>query len=449
MGGYDIYKVFMGGQGWGDVVNMGVPLNSSYHDVYFTLGDDNETAHFSSNRKGSFYIDDQHEACCYDIYTATILPSHLDLHAFTFDSRTLDSLRGVTVRVIDLRKGETTIYDEEKLTSSHFTVPIEFETEYKIIATKPGYEPAEISFLAPPYGSVEKIEKLLYLTPATVRLEVSTFDRLSQLPLDGCSVRLFDLTTGDVVTTPPNTDGNTFDFTVTRGHRYEVIATKPGYSQGQEIFEVPSENDGDTLIQKELFLTPAILDMLPIMLYFDNDYPDPNTWKRSTQTDYSSTYEDYFPKKDIFVRKYAEAYEDVAGTRADVEMTNFFDNRVKAEYERFLVFLELLEKELAAGRDYHIILKGFASPRASSAYNKVLGARRIDCVRNAFLRFNNGSLKKYIDNNTLRISEQSIGEALAPPDVSDDLDDLVNSVYSPAASRERRVEIIDVKKVKP
>lgn len=449
LGGYDIYKVYMGGNGWGDVINMGVPLNSSYHDVYFTLGDDNETAHFSSNREGSFYIADQHEACCYDIYTAEILPSHLELHAFTFDSKTLDSLKGVSLKVIDLRKGEETIYDEEKLLSSHFTVPIEFETEYKIIATKDGYEPAEVSFLAPPYGSDERIDKLLYLTPATVKLEVYTFDRLSELPLDGCSVRLFDLTSGDVITTPPNTTGNAFDFEVTRGHRYEVIATKLGYSQGQEIFEVPAKDTGDSVITKKLYLTPGLLDMLPIVLYFDNDYPDPRTYKRTTTTDYPETFEDYFPKKDTFMKAYAEAYENVSGTRADVEVTNFFDNQVKSEYERFEVFLELLERELAAGRDYDIILKGFASPRASSAYNKVLGARRVDCVRNTFLRHNGGVLRKYIENNMLRISEVSIGEDQAPPDVSDDINDLVNSVYSPAASRERRVEIIDVKKVKP
>lgn len=448
LGGYDVYKVYMGGEGWGDVINMGSPLNSSYHDVYFTLGDDDISAHYSSNRKGSLYLADQHEACCYDIYTAEILPSHLDLHAFTFDSKTLDSLKGVTVRVIDLRRGEEIIYDEEKLQSSHFTVPIEFETEYKIIATKDGYEPAEISFMAPPYGSEDRIDKLLYLTPATVKLEVFTFDRLSELPLSGCTVRLFDLTTGEVLTTPPNTQGNDFYFEVTRGHRYEAIGTKLGYSQGQEIFEVPLKNDGDTVIRKDLFLSPGLLDMLPIVLYFDNDRPDRRSYKRSTNTDYSETYNAYFPRKDTFMREYAEAYENVSGTRADVEVTNFFDNEVKTQYERFTVFLELLEQELAAGRDYDIILKGFASPRASSSYNKILGARRIDCVRNEFIRHNNGALKKYIDNNLLRITEQSIGEAEAPPGVSDDLDDLVNSVYSPDASRERRVEIIDVKKVR-
>lgn len=448
MGGYDVYKVYMAQEGWGDVINMGYPLNSSYHDVYFTLADDNVSAHMSSNRKGSLYIADQHEACCYDIYTAEILPSHLDLHAFTFDSKTLDSLQGVTLKVIDLRRGETTIYDVEKLTSSHFTVPIEFETEYKIIATRDGYDPAEISFMAPPYGSVERIDKLLYLTPSTVRLEVLTFDRLSELPLDGCTVRLFDLTTGDVVTTPPNLGSHEFDFEVTRGHRYEVIATKTGYTQGQEIFEVPLSNDGDSIIQKKLYLTPGLQDMLPIVLYFDNDHPDPRTYRRTTQKDYTETFKAYFPKKDTFVTKYAEAYENVSGTRADVEVTNFFDNEVDPQYERFVVFLQLLERELAAGRDYDIILKGFASPRASSGYNKILGARRIDCVRNEFLRHNNGALKKYIDNNLLRISQESIGEAEAPPGVSDDLDDLVNSVYSPEASKERRVEIIDVKKVR-
>lgn len=446
MGGYDIYKVFLGGDGWGDVINMGVPMNTSFHDVYFTLDEEGGEAYFSSNRTGSLYLEDQQEACCYDIHKADIVPSQIDLHAFTFDSKSGDSLKDVTLTVIDMGRGERIVFEEIHPLNSHFIVPIECEYEYKIIASKPGYKTAEIGLLAPECGSTVSIEKLLFLEPDEVALKVLTFDGLSKLALDGCTVRLFDLTTGDVKISEANGAGNDFYFDVIRTHRYEIIATKLGYTQAQEIFDVPE--NGPNEIVKELYLRPGLQDMLPIVLYFDNDRPDRRTYTRTTNKDYTETYLAYYPLRQTFIDKYAEAYVNVSGTRADVEMSNFFDNSVKSEYERFTLFLSLLEDELKAGRDYDIILKGYASPRASSSYNDRLGSRRINSVKNEFMRYNDGVLQPYIKNNLLRISEASIGEAEAPDDVSDDLEDEINSIYSPGASKERRVEIIDVKKVK-
>jgi len=447
MGGYDVYKVYQGGEGWGKVENLGSPTNTSYHEVYFTLGDNGIDAYMSSNRKGSLYLDGQSEACCYDIYEVKVLPCDIDLHAFTFDAEKRDSLRGVEIIVRNLTTGGEQIFQQEKLESSHYKIPIQCENEYEIIARKPGYKEAKIGFLSPEAGTVTRIDKLIYLEPASVRLEVFTFDQLSELALEGCVVRLFNLTTGEVETSPINIDGNDFYFRVRPCERYEVIANKDGYTQAQDIFEVPCELDQDEVIRKDLYLSTGLLDMLPIYLYFDNDYPNPRTTRRTTDRFYSQTYDRYLPLKGKFIDEYAKAYTDVSGTRADVEVSNFFDNEVQKQYERYVVFLQILEKELKARRDYDIVLKGFASPRASSGYNKRLGARRVDCVRNEFEQYNNGVFIPYIRNKTLRISEQAIGEEQAPPGVSDDLSNPVQSVYSPAASQERRVEIVDVKKV--
>lgn len=67
MGGYDIYRTHRG-ETWGVPEHMGVPVNSSYNDVYFTLGEDGKSGHLSSNRPGSFYLDQNNKACCNDIY---------------------------------------------------------------------------------------------------------------------------------------------------------------------------------------------------------------------------------------------------------------------------------------------------------------------------------------------------------------------------------------------
>ncbi|MEK7255576.1 MAG: hypothetical protein AAB316_12580, partial [Bacteroidota bacterium] len=70
LGGYDIYKVKKQAA-WGEITHCGVPVNSSYHDLYFSLNECACTAFLSSNRPGSFYLDPSNKACCFDLYRVT------------------------------------------------------------------------------------------------------------------------------------------------------------------------------------------------------------------------------------------------------------------------------------------------------------------------------------------------------------------------------------------
>ncbi len=73
-GGYDIFKISGALSSWKDLQNMGPKLNSSANDMYYAKGIDDNTAFFSSNRKGSYYHDGL-ESCCTDIYMAeNIIP---------------------------------------------------------------------------------------------------------------------------------------------------------------------------------------------------------------------------------------------------------------------------------------------------------------------------------------------------------------------------------------
>ena len=448
LGGLDIYKVYLGGGGWGMPEHLGSPINSSYHDVYFSIMDDNQTAHFSSNRLGAYYRDDQMEACCFDIYRADILPCDINLHAFTFDSETMDSLPGVTLKVIDLQRNETVIYELENLESSNFHIPIECEREYKITASRQGYEDAEISFMSPDAGTVTDINKLIYLTPQKVDLAVTTWHKVTLAALPGATVTLIDVTIPgmkEVVQTNPL--GNDFNFKISKCHKYKLIAVKDGFAKELADLEVPCDFD-ESRIEKKMYLTPILLDLLPIALYFDNDEPDKRTYRRSTKKDYSETFRDYYARKSIFISEYQKGKEGQDPAVSAQQIEDFFENDVKKGYDELMFFLQNVINELEKGRNYRIILKGFASPRATSAYNKNLGARRISSVKNEFEKHAGGIFKEYIKRGLLVIEEAPIGEDLAPPTVSDDLDDVVNSIYSPEASRERRLEIIDVEKIR-
>jgi hypothetical protein len=51
-----------------------------------------------------------------------------------------------------------------------------------------------------------------------------------------------------------------------------------------------------------------------------------------------------------------------------------------------------------------------------------------------------------METGDLVVTEKSFGEETAPPTVSDDRKNARKSIYSPEASRERRVEIIEILK---
>ena len=108
-------------------------------------------------------------------------------------------------------------------------------------------------------------------------------------------------------------------------------------------------------------------------------------------------------------------------------------------------FLDYITGQLQDGYAFDISLRGFASPRADTRYNLALSQRRVVSVQNEIKAYNNGVLVPFINNGQLKITELSFGESLAPDNVSDVLYDRRNSIFSPEASKERRVEIVEIK----
>jgi outer membrane protein OmpA-like peptidoglycan-associated protein/tetratricopeptide (TPR) repeat protein len=67
LGGYDIYKAIGSAIKWTDAVPLPKPLNSSFDDYYFSIMKSNKEGFFSSNRPGSFTLDNG--TCCDDIFS--------------------------------------------------------------------------------------------------------------------------------------------------------------------------------------------------------------------------------------------------------------------------------------------------------------------------------------------------------------------------------------------
>ncbi|MBK8296149.1 MAG: hypothetical protein IPK91_02440 [Saprospiraceae bacterium] len=132
------------------------------------------------------------------------------------------------------------------------------------------------------------------------------------------------------------------------------------------------------------------------------------------------------------------------GDTSGYPMDTFFENQIKYGKERFDKFLKILEKDLVKGKRYEIFVKGYASPLAKPEYNLNLSQRRIVSIYNEFYRHNNGVLIEYIRSKQLKLSQKPFGETNAPTGISDNKQDL-RSIFTIEASRERRVDIIEIK----
>ncbi len=66
LGGFDIFKSEYKNNELGEPKNLGVPINSNYNDIYFSINSKKDAAFFSSNRIGSYF--EEKQSCCNDIY---------------------------------------------------------------------------------------------------------------------------------------------------------------------------------------------------------------------------------------------------------------------------------------------------------------------------------------------------------------------------------------------
>ena len=306
MGGYDIYQASWGSDQWEKAEHTGVPLNSSYNDVYYFLNADSTQAYFSSNRLGAFYLEKENKVCCNDIYKVQIHPEE------------------------------------------------------------------------PSPEEPEEVDSLLVEVP----------------PI------------------PPE---------------LPVVDPKP-----EPVEEPP--------------VPTKLEDFLPLALYFDNDEPDKRTRRKTTQKTYGATYQTYYALKPTYLKEYAAPLPELSRSSAEEEVDVFFEQKVRKGYEFLNLFADILLRRLEQGEKIEIFVKGFTSPRAQSDYNIFLGKRRISSVINHFTEYQNGIFQSYLQSGALKITEKSFGESTAAKSISDDLNDRRNSVYSPAAAQERRVEIVEIKR---
>ena len=186
---------------------------------------------------------------------------------------------------------------------------------------------------------------------------------------------------------------------------------------------------------------------LPIRLYFENDQPDANTTSDNTSLSYTDAYVKYATQFEVYKTKVALQRDSIQAQKSVDELSQFFEEEVKkgqADLERFT---NQVWFELQKGNKVQLMVQGFASPLAKTDYNVHLTKRRIQSLKNYFEEVQQGRFGAVMigDQPLLEFIEVPMGEYSANKETSDDYYDQKNSVYSKAASQERRIEIIELR----
>jgi outer membrane protein OmpA-like peptidoglycan-associated protein len=444
-GGFDVYGTEQNRNGqWSSPENVGYPINTSYHDIYFYMLDGPEQfAYLSSNRPGSMFLDYAHEACCYDVYLTQIPDLNSKLIVQTFDATTMDSLKGAEVILYNKSNNDSRIVKQsDALAQQQF--PLKYNKDYEIVISRAGYFSDTVKFTTRKFKDTADILKKIFLKPAQLDLLTLVYDGVDSLPILGAEVSVYDYDTDKLVSKYINLDGNDFEFDLKYDKKYRVIANRKGFKSQSVIVDPIDHPVGEQLIKRIYLPLGDLDDFLPLVLYFENDHPNPKSWSRSTNRIYSQTFQPYYQNKSTYKQEYAGPLKDEKGAEAEIAVERFFETEVRKGGDDLFRFLSVLESDLKKGLPVNIYLKGYTSPRYLASYNYNLGYRRVNSVKNELMQYKDGALIPYMNSGQLNVRERSFGELESPEDVTSDLKDKRNSIFSVNASKERRVEIIGV-----
>ncbi len=188
----------------------------------------------------------------------------------------------------------------------------------------------------------------------------------------------------------------------------------------------------------------ALNSLLPLELYFDNDQPDPGSTSADTDANLAELLKAYLGREADFEAAYATEGNMQARLQARQEINTFFAEKVRPA----LPLLDTLQKSLLTslreGNKVELIVRGYASPLNTRAYNEKLAARRIASFHNYLSTVDQGSLATFMEGEDplLKIISMPIGVSESASKVSANRNDPRNAVYSPEASQERRVSIL-------
>jgi tetratricopeptide (TPR) repeat protein len=161
-----------------------------------------------------------------------------------------------------------------------------------------------------------------------------------------------------------------------------------------------------------------IKELVPLVLYFDNDQPNPGTLDSITDVTYETLLLDFMNRRDEYIKENTKGEAAERKPYYEAIVNEFFDKSLEAGWLKLFLFAELMEVILEDGYDIIITFKGYSSPLGNPFYNEVLSKRRISCVQNFFDNFQGGVFNQYVGNEpntgmgSLKYFQVPIGETV-------------------------------------
>lgn len=137
----------------------------------------------------------------------------------------------------------------------------------------------------------------------------------------------------------------------------------------------------------------------PIVLYFENDQPDPRTKQETTNTEYVGLYNNYMSAKSNYVKNAGKGLTGAKKSEAENTVEAFFNDSIQTGYNRLVKMTDFIVEALKDGHQVEFTISGFASPVGGNDYNKHLSARRIQSVLNYMAQSHGGYLAPYINGS--------------------------------------------------
>jgi len=201
--------------------------------------------------------------------------------------------------------------------------------------------------------------------------------------------------------------------------------------------------------------------IVPFSIYFDNDQPDPKSIDTVTDMVYNDLVIPYLAKKPDYLKQFKKRTTKEQEKYYTELIEDRFEFDIAKGWENLQKFVSIVDFLLHDGQDIVVTFKGYSSNLHTAEYNKRLAQRRIVSVKNYFLSYKGGVLRKFLDNESgtgegsLKLIEVALGIVRADNTfmVNGEQVDIKKigpigvreKVYGPSAILQRKIEILAVK----
>ena len=182
-----------------------------------------------------------------------------------------------------------------------------------------------------------------------------------------------------------------------------------------------------------------IASVLPITLYFQNDYPDPKSVSDTTDKDYLELYNRYIGDIQEYTHKSGQGLTGEEQRRAMYAVAGFMRDSVQTGYARLLLLQQYLTEAMQNGDTVNLVISGFASPLHNSEYNKHLSSRRIVSLLNYLRKADDGYLSPYLSGEKPGLQLYISPEGAV--NHSFETDDVRETVFGLRAAKDRKIVI--------